>query len=157
MKIRDLIVEQTPSTTAPVPGVAVDPNASSDDKLQQLTQALSDMRDKVTTLQKNALTQASAAPVTPAAAAVPAPPGTTTQPNIAKGTVGSTTQPTTAATTPAPGQKPGLGAPNGVPMGQTPPAGAPTIAPAKPALGVSQPPQQLQAKMRADLLQQMNK
>ena len=157
MKIRDLIVEQTPSTTAPVAGAAVDPNASSDDKLQQLTQALSDMRDKVTTLQKNALSQAAATPATTTPAATPSTPlpGTTAQPNVARGTIAPGTQPAPATTQqPAPGQKPGLGQPNGQPMGQAPAAPPP---PPKPALGVAQPPQQLQAKMRADLLKQMNK
>ena len=147
-------VDPSAPASATTTAATNDPNASSDQKVQQLTTAISGLQKQIQTLQKNALQTDATAPAAQPAAAPP--PGQGSQQQQAKGTVGTGTGNGTLAQQqqpPAPGQQPGLGQPNGVPMGQ-PPAGQ---QPQKPPLGVSQPPAMVQNKIRTDLQHQMNK
>lgn len=151
MKIRELVLEAAPLVPGQTPPTAPKPNVApggtpgeEGQDVGKLTASISALQKQVADLQKAALQQSTQqAPEKPAA---PPPPGEAGQQQTPKGTVAPAAQaPQQQAQQqqqPAAGQKPPLGQPQGVPMGQ-PPAGQPAPAkpaPATPAPGVSQPP-----------------
>lgn len=156
MRIQELFISE--ATVAPVqpasanPQGVDDPNASTDVRLATALKGVEDLRKQLKTVQDATALSMAGAPqqATPATQAPPAP-GEAGQGQTAKGPVG----PGQVAPAAPPGQKPGLGQPNGVPMGQDPAQAQPgqTTPPPPAPPGISKPKTAIQQDLRRQIAQ----
>lgn len=156
MRIKDLILEDVPfvpGQTAPQQSTAPGQTPGKEGQdVGKLTASISALQKQVSDLQKAALQQTSQAVAKPTA---PPAPGEAGQAQAPKGTVAPAAQ-RQQPTQQAPGQKPPLGQPNGVPMGQEPAKtsqASPVAAGTAPAPGVSQAPSITNMKIKQSMLQ----